>query len=125
MDFYSVKEGQKVSKRDIVGTIGTSGVTTGPHLHFELKRDGKLVNPADFFFKKIYQLIKNRKKGIIGSPYLLFFSIFSIIISCIGRFSIFESSHEMISRYRNALLSKGSLTHFCKSTLDFFNSSFN
>ncbi|MDM8160945.1 M23/M56 family metallopeptidase [Labilibaculum sp. K2S] len=53
MDSYSVKEGQKVSKGDLVGTIGTSGLTTGPHLHFELKKDGKLVNPADFFEKDL------------------------------------------------------------------------
>jgi murein DD-endopeptidase MepM/ murein hydrolase activator NlpD len=53
MDSYSVKEGQKVSKGDLVGTIGTSGMTTGPHLHFELKRDGKLVDPADFFQKDL------------------------------------------------------------------------
>ncbi|WP_320017720.1 M23 family metallopeptidase [Labilibaculum manganireducens] len=53
MDSYSVKEGQKISKGDLVGTIGTSGLTTGPHLHFELKKDGKLVNPADFFGKDL------------------------------------------------------------------------
>ncbi|WP_461641038.1 peptidoglycan DD-metalloendopeptidase family protein [Labilibaculum euxinus] len=53
MDSYSVKEGQKISKGDLVGTIGTSGLTTGPHLHFELKKDGKLVNPVDFFEKDL------------------------------------------------------------------------
>jgi len=53
MDSYSVKEGQRVSKGDPVGTIGTSGLSTGPHLHFELKKDGGLVNPEDFFRKDL------------------------------------------------------------------------
>lgn len=53
MDSYLVKEGQKVLKGDLLGTIGTSGITTGPHLHFELKKDGKLVDPADFFQKDL------------------------------------------------------------------------
>lgn len=53
MDSYSVKEGEQVSKGDLIGTIGTSGMTTGPHLHFELKKDGKIVDPAVFFQKDL------------------------------------------------------------------------
>lgn len=49
MDSYVVKEGQKVKKGDVLGAIGSSGMSTGPHLHFELKKDGKNVNPLDYF----------------------------------------------------------------------------
>ena len=49
MDSYAVKEGQKISKGDVIGQVGSSGISTGPHLHFELKKDGKHVNPKDYF----------------------------------------------------------------------------
>ena len=49
MDSYAVKEGQKISKGDVIGKVGSSGISTGPHLHFELKKEGKQVNPKDYF----------------------------------------------------------------------------
>lgn len=49
MESYAVKEGQKISKGDVIGTVGSSGMSTGPHLHFELKKEGKHVNPRDYF----------------------------------------------------------------------------
>lgn len=49
MDSYAVKEGQNISKGDIIGKVGSSGISTGPHLHFELKKEGKHVNPNDYF----------------------------------------------------------------------------
>lgn len=42
---YSVKEGDYVNTGDVVGQIGVTGRTTGPHLHFEVIHDGKKVNP--------------------------------------------------------------------------------
>jgi murein DD-endopeptidase MepM/ murein hydrolase activator NlpD len=44
-----VKEGQKIDNGAIVGLIGSTGWSTGPHLHFQLWQDGKLVNPKAFF----------------------------------------------------------------------------
>lgn len=37
--------GQKVSQKDIVGTVGSSGTSTGPHLHYEIELNGTKVNP--------------------------------------------------------------------------------
>lgn len=41
----SVAAGQRVERGDIIGYSGQSGLATGPHLHFELYRDGVLLDP--------------------------------------------------------------------------------
>ena len=42
-----VKECQKVNSTEVIGTVGSSGLSTGPHLHFELIENGKKVNPEN------------------------------------------------------------------------------
>lgn len=42
-----VKTGQKVRSGQVVATVGDSGKTSGPHLHFEVRRDGVPVDPLD------------------------------------------------------------------------------
>ena len=45
MDEILCEKGQEVAQGDEIGTVGTTGMSTGPHLHFELSRDGVFVNP--------------------------------------------------------------------------------
>lgn len=42
---YTVKNGQNVSKGQQIGTVGITGATTGPHLHFTIKKDGTNIDP--------------------------------------------------------------------------------
>lgn len=44
----NVKKGQKVSRGQVIGTVGLTGRTTGPHLHFEIKKDNKTRPPLQF-----------------------------------------------------------------------------
>lgn len=49
----NVKEGQEVKKGDVIGRVGMTGNATGPHLHLELRYDGRFVDP-----KLIYEELK-------------------------------------------------------------------
>ena len=48
MGKIGVEEGQKVTKQTKLGEVGLTGYTTGPHIHFELYRDGVPINPEYF-----------------------------------------------------------------------------
>ncbi len=44
-----VKEGDVIRKGETIALVGSTGNSTGPHLHFEIKVDGKLIDPASVF----------------------------------------------------------------------------
>lgn len=50
---FKVNQGKKVARGDIIGTMGISGLSSGPHLHYEILIDGNLVNPYDYMFPTI------------------------------------------------------------------------
>jgi len=43
-----VKTGQKVTRGEIIAHVGSSGLSTSPHLHYEIHRNGKVVDPLTF-----------------------------------------------------------------------------
>lgn len=53
LEKYSVKTGQKVSRGEIIGTVGSTGMSIAPHLHYEVHKNGKPVNPVNYFFSEL------------------------------------------------------------------------
>ncbi|KXL51669.1 murein DD-endopeptidase MepM [Anaerotignum neopropionicum] len=43
-----VKKGDEIKQGDIVAKSGNTGLSTGPHLHYSLWKDGKLIDPMDY-----------------------------------------------------------------------------
>jgi murein DD-endopeptidase MepM/ murein hydrolase activator NlpD len=46
---FKVKKGQKISRGDLIGLVGSTGKSTGPHLHYEVEKSGKKVNPIHYY----------------------------------------------------------------------------
>ena len=53
MHDFSVTQGQKVKRGDIIGQVGNTGTSTGPHLHYEVIRNNKKIDPTNFFFNDL------------------------------------------------------------------------
>ena len=47
---YAVKKGQKVKRGDLIGFVGSTGRSQAPHLHYEIIKDKKNLNPINFYY---------------------------------------------------------------------------
>ena len=46
---YNVRRGQKVERGEIIGYVGSTGRSKAPHLHYEVWKDKKKINPINFY----------------------------------------------------------------------------
>ncbi|QSB26457.1 M23 family metallopeptidase [Flavobacterium sp. CLA17] len=50
---YNCRTGQHVKRGDVIGYVGSTGRSEGPHCHYEVHKDGKVVNPLNFYYGNI------------------------------------------------------------------------
>ena len=50
---FNVKQGQKIKRGDVIGFVGSTGLSTAPHLHYEVIRNGEKVNPVNYYFNDL------------------------------------------------------------------------
>ncbi|MCB9361100.1 MAG: M23 family metallopeptidase [Flavobacteriales bacterium] len=53
MSKIAVEEGDKVNRGDIIGYVGNTGLSAGPHCHYEVRKNGEPVNPVNFYFNDL------------------------------------------------------------------------
>ncbi len=53
LDKFNVRKGQKVKRGDVIGYVGNTGLSTAPHLHYEVFHSSKNVNPINYFFNDL------------------------------------------------------------------------
>ncbi|HBH81688.1 MAG TPA: peptidase M23, partial [Nitrospira sp.] len=46
-----VKEGQRVDRGDVIALVGSSGLSTGPHLHYMVKLNGQALDPTKYILE--------------------------------------------------------------------------
>jgi murein DD-endopeptidase MepM/ murein hydrolase activator NlpD len=75
MSRIAVQSGQTVRKGQVIGYVGSTGLSTGPHLHYEVYRGGTHVNPRSVRFTTRAQLsggdlasFRSRLRNLLSTP---------------------------------------------------------
>jgi len=53
MSRFKARAGQKVKRGDVIGYVGSTGRSEAPHLHYEVHKNGEVVNPLNFYYGNI------------------------------------------------------------------------
>jgi len=63
MSKIKVRAGQKIKRGELIGYVGSSGISTAPHVHYEIVKNGNKINPINYFFNDLseaeYQAIRD------------------------------------------------------------------
>ncbi|MBC7425350.1 MAG: peptidoglycan DD-metalloendopeptidase family protein [Bacteroidia bacterium] len=65
---FKVKVGQKVTRGQLIGLVGSTGKSTGPHLHYEVHKNGEPLNPAFFYHDDLTDEEYSKLLEIASSP---------------------------------------------------------
>ncbi len=61
MSKIATRAGAKIKRGDLIGYVGSTGLSTGPHVHYEVHKDGERINPINFYYNDLspeeYQLM--------------------------------------------------------------------
>jgi len=75
MSRIAVRAGESVRRGTVIGYVGSTGLSTGPHLHFEVHRNGVPVNPLGQAFASRAQIsgadlaaFRDRLRSLLGTP---------------------------------------------------------
>ena len=53
MSQISVRQGQTVKRGEVLGLVGNTGLSSAPHLHYEVLKNGNKVDPVNFYFNDL------------------------------------------------------------------------
>lgn len=53
LEEIKVRPGQKVKRGDVIGAVGNTGLSTAPHLHYEIRKSNRSVNPINYYFNDL------------------------------------------------------------------------
>jgi murein DD-endopeptidase MepM/ murein hydrolase activator NlpD len=53
MSRFAVRAGQKVKRGEVIGYVGSTGLSTAPHVHYEVIKNGDKINPINYFYNDI------------------------------------------------------------------------
>lgn len=53
LEGFNVRAGKKVERGDVIGYVGNTGLSIAPHLHYEVKLNGKNVDPVNYYFNDL------------------------------------------------------------------------
>ncbi|SDE92487.1 Murein DD-endopeptidase MepM and murein hydrolase activator NlpD, contain LysM domain [Sphingomonas carotinifaciens] len=63
MSRFAVRSGTRVRQGQVIGYVGSTGISTGPHVHWEVWKNGQVVNPKSITFANVAQLSGERLRA--------------------------------------------------------------